>query len=320
MSSDAERLLIQCGLTQYTSRFVAANMNTYGSMQAKRTLIPALVGTKEHADRITAALGIKGTADLADGGAPLDPIEHALEEWERQIRSRMRSIAERQAALMLTRVPAYRRGAAVKAASSGSRADVHDLVSKLEHCKTLLAAVHSGRRAHRKIVELSKLLRKYQNRAGDPAEVDIVKQQLNDNAAYVQRILVTLEEDGKLFQEDGGGVEDGDGGFFDPCDTKGAASSTRPTSKGGSRGKQTPHRPHGAPAPKSAPAPSSSAVPEGQVAAMTDALWAAAVDAFYMKRLLTVAVEEMEHRLAIERLSYGAQIDLSLSTAMVIRF
>lgn len=201
MSTESEKLLIRCGLPQYTGKLIASNMITYQSIHAKRDLLAALIPNKEHVTRILTALGNKGSAahteavSSTDSG-PVDEVESSLIEWEKQLRQRLRLLSERQASNLMTKISI--RGANGARPSTLSRQGQHELMAKVEHCKTLLAATHSGQKAHRKFAELTKLLTKYKNRAGDPREVDTVMDQLKDHGAYVRRVLVMLQEESKL--------------------------------------------------------------------------------------------------------------------------
>jgi hypothetical protein len=307
MSSDAERLLISCGLVQYTSKFVAANLNTYQSMQQKRELIPALVPNALHAERIVAALGVKGTAAVADvGAAPHDPVEAALDSWEDQIRKRLRSLAQRQAAVMVTRVPNYNRSRTTPL--SGTRENNHDLVGKIEHCKTLLAATNSARKSHRKLVELRKLMYRYRNRTGDAAQVEQVQEQMIENEAYVQRILVMLEEEGKL-------VLQSEPAFGDPN-----ADEPRPPSRSA--------RPASGKATSALPATMKKPVPHngessGAAAAdarLVDQLWAAATTAYWWKSVARLSSGELEARILVERAEHEDLLELTLARTMLIHF
>lgn len=303
MSSDAERLLINCGLVQYTSKFIAANLNTYQSLQQKRDLIPALVANTLHVERILAALGVKGTAAVsADAAAAVhDPVEGALDSWEVQIRKRLRELAQRQAAIMVTRVPNYSRTRT--APLSGTKGDNHGVVAKIEHCKTLLAATNSARRSHRKLVELRKLMYRYRNRTGDAGQAEQVQAQLKENEAYVQRILVMLEEEGKLVLQPEGPA------FTDP-----SADDARPQSSSGVTKKKASSMTANSSLPN---ASQPSSVVDSTV---VDQLWGAAMASYTWRRLARLQTEELEQRIDIERDAHGALLDMTLARSMVIHY
>ncbi|CUG88770.1 Hypothetical protein, putative [Bodo saltans] len=278
-------------------------------MQQKRDLIPALVPNALHAERIFVALGGKGTAAVGDvSNAPHDPVEAALDSWEAQIRTRLRSLAQRQAAVMVTRVPNYSRTRT--APLSGTRGDNHDLVAKIEHCKTLLAATNSARKSHRKLVELRKLMYRYRNRTGDAAQVEQVQEQMKENEAYVQRILVMLEEEGKLALHPEATAAFGDPNAMD-APRPPSSSSKRPVAASSSRKE------------KSSPKGTTQAETNATTSADTvlvDQLWSAATTLFWWKSAARLSSSESEERILIERASHDSLLDLTLARTMMIHF
>jgi hypothetical protein len=200
MSSDVEKLLIRCGLPQYHAKFLAANIETYAQLYAKRDLLPTIVQDAAHLKRVKEALGDRGDPHAGDYDCgKQDPVEAELIDWERKIRERLRMVAEKQADLKISRVAPH----GVSGPSTSSlRGDIRQLQGKIEKAKTLLAMTRGAMRAHRKYTELGKLLYRYRNRAGDPAEVAEVERGMKENADYVKRILVTLQEQGKTLISD----------------------------------------------------------------------------------------------------------------------
>ena len=195
MSSDAEKLLLRCGLPQYHPKFLQANLETYAQLQAKRDLLAAIVQDPLHLKRIKEVLGERGDPNAGDFDcANQDPVEAELLDWEKKIRERLRTIAEKQAEKKIARV-GPQRGAVPSAASL--RSDIRALQGKIDHAKTLLAMTRGAMRSHRKYAELGKLLYRYRNRAGDPAEMNEIETTMRENADYVKRILVALQEQGK---------------------------------------------------------------------------------------------------------------------------
>ena len=64
MSSDAERLLIECGLMQYHTRLMGGNLCTYAQLRRRRA-DPSLVGTPHMLKAVLKSIGKKGTAAKA---------------------------------------------------------------------------------------------------------------------------------------------------------------------------------------------------------------------------------------------------------------
>lgn len=316
MSSDAEKLLIRVGLPQYTGRLIAANMSTFTSLQAKKAMIPAIIPNADHAKRIVEALGLRGTQVYQDA-AVSDPVEDALEQWDTQIRARLRKLAERQAAALQTRIPLVRASSSSSGSSTttatSKKVNSHDLVAKIEHCKALLASVHCGKRVHRKWTELTKLLEKYRNKAGDPKDVESAKQQLEENGSYVRKILVMLEEEGKLVMPADGSADSGDDMNADAeVPNESGRSSKRPARPSSSRTKSTqPQQPTAS--------NSSNSSPDVIRSAAMDSLWQAALLVHLNQKIFSVQMAESDSRRLLEQEVLDAMTECVNQSSLVLR-